>query len=221
MKPPLFYQTISTEMKEVLASLMQKPYLTDFHLVGGTALSLMRGHRQSVDIDLFNINRFDVDSIKENLERDFEEFEPLRSSSLGLSCIINSIKTDIYFWNESLLNPIEEIDGIRFVSDDDIFAMKLEAIISRREKKDYIDLAELLSEYTLEWGINCHAKKFKNKDKSLVMNALSCMEEAYDTFMPVMLKPLTWNEAQTNIQQAVQEFLWLEKQRIKNKRLRT
>ena len=220
MKKPLFYQTVSTEMKEVLASLMQKPYLTDFHLVGGTALSLMRGHRQSVDIDLFNTNRFDVNSIKENLESDFKEFELMQLSSLGLTCKINGIKTDIYFWNESLLNPVEEIDGIRFVSDDDIFAMKLEAIISRREKKDYIDLAELLSKYTLEWGINCHAKKFKNKDKRLVINALACMEEANDTFMPVMLKPPTWAEAQTNIQQAVQEFLWLEKQRIKNKRLR-
>ena len=221
MKNLLHYETVSSDMKRLIHELMPLSTLAEFHLVGGTALSLMRGHRQSVDIDLFNINRFDPEVIETELKKTFKDCETLYSSSFGLTCMIYNIKTDIYFWNESLLNPIEEIDGIRFVSDDDIFAMKLEAIISRREKKDYIDLAELLSKYTLEWGINCHAKKFKNKDKSLVINALACMEEADDSFMPVMLKPLTWAEAQTNIQQAVQEFLWLEKQRIKNKRLRT
>jgi hypothetical protein len=32
---------------------MSLPELSDFRLVGGTALSLLRGHRESVDIDMF------------------------------------------------------------------------------------------------------------------------------------------------------------------------
>lgn len=32
---------------------MSLPELSNFRLVGGTALSLLRGHRESVDIDMF------------------------------------------------------------------------------------------------------------------------------------------------------------------------
>jgi hypothetical protein len=37
----------------ILANLMIADVFADFRLVGGTALSLHRGHRMSVDIDLF------------------------------------------------------------------------------------------------------------------------------------------------------------------------
>lgn len=49
----LHYDTVKTELISVLNDLMKLPSLTDFRLVGGTALSLMRGHRKSDDIDLF------------------------------------------------------------------------------------------------------------------------------------------------------------------------
>jgi hypothetical protein len=40
----------------VLTQLMLIPELSSFRLVGGTALSLLLGHRESVDIDLFSDN---------------------------------------------------------------------------------------------------------------------------------------------------------------------
>jgi hypothetical protein len=46
-------QTTSPQLFQVLIELMDIPELTKFRLGGGTALSLMRGHRKSVDIDLF------------------------------------------------------------------------------------------------------------------------------------------------------------------------
>lgn len=39
--------------------LMQMPELQDFALVGGTALSLLYGHRMSVDLDLFSNKSFE------------------------------------------------------------------------------------------------------------------------------------------------------------------
>lgn len=135
MSLTLHYQTISPQMKQLLHELMELPTLQEFHLVGGTALALMLGHRHSVDIDLFNVNSFETKAIEAELQAHFPSYEGLYSSSYGLSCQINAIKTNIYCWNEPLLNPITEIDGLRLISDDDIFAMKLEAILTRREKK--------------------------------------------------------------------------------------
>lgn len=49
----LHYNTVSPLLHEILGDLMIANEFTDFRVVGGTALSLHRGHRMSVDIDLF------------------------------------------------------------------------------------------------------------------------------------------------------------------------
>lgn len=54
----LQYSTIVPHTLDVLKKLMQIPELTDFYLVGGTALSLYFCHRLSIDIDLFSIKDF-------------------------------------------------------------------------------------------------------------------------------------------------------------------
>lgn len=49
----LHYETISLDLFQILQRLQDSELLKDFRLVGGTSLSLQRGHRKSVDIDLF------------------------------------------------------------------------------------------------------------------------------------------------------------------------
>ncbi len=49
----LNYNTVTPLLRSILETLMQADVFNDFRLVGGTALSLYRGHRMSVDIDLF------------------------------------------------------------------------------------------------------------------------------------------------------------------------
>jgi hypothetical protein len=49
----LHRETTSDELFHVLIRLMNLSELSDFRLVGGTALSLLRGHRVSIDIDMF------------------------------------------------------------------------------------------------------------------------------------------------------------------------
>ena len=49
----LSYQTVEPHTLELLKRLMAEPLFADMRLVGGTALALQYGHRQSVDLDLF------------------------------------------------------------------------------------------------------------------------------------------------------------------------
>lgn len=49
----MFYKTVSPLLLGVLRSLMASREFDKFRLVGGTGLSLYRGHRESIDIDLF------------------------------------------------------------------------------------------------------------------------------------------------------------------------
>ncbi len=66
----LQYQTIEPGTLQLLKSLQSIPLLQGLRLVGGTALALQLGHRQSVDLDLFgNISAEPVE-IKDALEEE-------------------------------------------------------------------------------------------------------------------------------------------------------
>jgi hypothetical protein len=49
----IYKNTVSDLLWELLSALMTFDELNSFHLVGGTSLSLLLGHRKSIDIDLF------------------------------------------------------------------------------------------------------------------------------------------------------------------------
>ena len=67
----LQYGTIHPTTLGLLKRLMQIPELSDFFLVGGTALALQLGHRISIDLDLFTKNDFDCELIFSNLTNKF------------------------------------------------------------------------------------------------------------------------------------------------------
>lgn len=54
----LYYNTINVRLKKSLLTIMEAPIFNNFRLVGGTALSLLIGHRESVDIDLFTDSEY-------------------------------------------------------------------------------------------------------------------------------------------------------------------
>lgn len=85
----LHYETVSDALLSVLKKIMDSEVFADFRLVGGTSLSLQRGHRRSIDIDLFtdlDYGKMPVEQIKEFFESNFEiheRTETLSQSALG------------------------------------------------------------------------------------------------------------------------------------------
>ena len=70
----LYYETVSTPLLSILRKLMASEVFKVFRLVGGTALALQRGHRRSVDIDLFtdmDYSDMPVAAMREYLEKEF------------------------------------------------------------------------------------------------------------------------------------------------------
>ena len=64
-------KTVEPNTFSLLKQLMEMPELQDFHLVGGTALSLLYGHRMSVDLDLFSNKPFENENIIDILSTKF------------------------------------------------------------------------------------------------------------------------------------------------------
>jgi len=59
----LYIKTVEPHTFSLLKELMGLPFLNQFQLVGGIALSLQLGHRISVDLDLFSNEKFDNEQL--------------------------------------------------------------------------------------------------------------------------------------------------------------
>ncbi len=140
----LHSQTTSPQLLKVLIKLMGMEILENFRLVGGTALSLLRGHRLSDDIDLFTYQEYgsiNFSAIETQIGNSFsyvintnEEFPELKElNKAGLHLYIGedestALKADILNWSDPFYFDPIIIDNIRLATEKEIATMKLDAI---------------------------------------------------------------------------------------------
>lgn len=224
----LYKQAVQPSLINCLESLMQLNELKDFRLVGGTALALRLGHRKSIDIDLF------TDSKKEiNFDALFTIIEkklPYRSSKEDVSTqglrlyaypnfpdVAGGIKIEIFKWIHPFLTPTVVEEGIRMASFEDIAAMKIEAVVDRREIRDYIDIVVLSEHFTLAKMIVLYKKRTLNPDETGVIRILSKANEANKTQDVKMLKQLSWTAAKKQIEWMIFVYKQEKELLLKNK----
>lgn len=158
---------------------MKIPAVHSFALAGGTALALRLGHRISVDLDLFSPESFDSEQLAEEIQKSEALFQ-LRTMPNTINAIADGVKIDCIAHRYNQLAPIETINYYRLYSIKDIAAMKLSAVGGRGARKDFYDIAALLSVMTLSEMIECFVQKYPNADTFHTIRALSYFEDADD-----------------------------------------
>ena len=156
---------------DCLRKIMTNKAFDDLYLVGGTALALQRGHRISIDIDMFTnalYGEMKTDEIKSALVEMFpyvDRLERLDETLMVYSLFVGNssddcVKLDICY-DENPIFPIVNIEGIRMLSEKDIAAMKLNAIAQdKQRKKDFWDIHDLLETYSIEEMVSFALKRF-------------------------------------------------------------
>ena len=185
-------QTASPKLLELLKQLMQDDFFNGFDLVGGTSLALQIGHRNSIDIDMFGNREIDTDLFEEKL-KSFGKVEITQSTKNILISSINDIKVDFVNYKYPLLRETKIIDSIRLASKEDIAAMKLNAILGRGSRKDFIDLYFLLNEFSLRQMFGFFKNKYIEGSEFLVYKSLTYFEDADSQPQPKMFKPFDWD----------------------------
>lgn len=190
---------------------MAMPELQEFCLVGGTALALRFGHRLSVDLDLFgSVEDFQRDIIIRALENEFglDFVYEGGGAKWAIFGFIQNVKVDIVNYPHRTIRAIDVVDGIRLYSNEDIAAMKINAIFGRGKKKDFWDICELLQFFTVAEIIDVHKEKFPSQMLLIsIPQALTYFSDAEESENPVSLKEQSWDNVKNFIKKRVREFL--------------
>ena len=206
----LHAETVEPRAFSVLKQLMEMPEMHGFSLVGGTALSLLYGHRISVDLDLFSNKSFENDVIIHALEKKFETsfVNRLTNPRFGIFSFIDDVKIDIIRHPHPLIRPELNIEDIRMFSTEDIIAMKVQAILGRGKKKDFWDIAELLQHFSIADFIRFHKEKYATQNLLItVPHAITYFADAEESEDPVSLKKQTWDGVKKFINAKVNDYL--------------
>ena len=191
-------QAVKPELLELLEKLMLVDEFTNLNLVGDAALALYEGHRLSVDIDMFGRSDINPDKFTDLLKGKGETIILSQSPKI-LIFSINGIKVDFVDYNFELLEPLTIIEGIRLVSKKDIAAMKLNAIAGRGSKKDFIDVFQLLKEFTLTEMLTFYSQKYPNGSEFMVLKSMLYFDDAENEPDPLMILPISWEEVKDRI----------------------
>ena len=202
----LHYETVDEGTLGLLKQLQSLDILSEMRLVGGTSLALQIGHRKSIDIDLFGILNVEFDILIDELKT-LGEVVLLKNSKNIHSLLINDIKVDIVNYNYKWLTNKMTIDNIYFATIEDIAAMKLNAIMGRGSKKDFIDLYFILKNYTLSTLIDLYSQKYHDGSIFLVVKSLAYFDDADEQEMPFMFHNTSWQTMKNNIKKALADYI--------------
>lgn len=212
----LYYNTVNNFLKKSLLQLMAADEFASFRLVGGTALSLQMGHRESIDIDLFSdvaYGEIDFDSIEKYLVLNFSYVDHFSNSipGIGKSYLIgenkdNAVKLDI-FYTDKFIQLVFIEDSIKMASVEEIIAMKLDVIQRGGRKKDFWDLHELFENYNLAQMLALHEQRYPySHDRELIINNFTNFNYADDEFNPICYRGKYWEFIKEDIEEIIGKF---------------
>ncbi|WP_339656788.1 nucleotidyl transferase AbiEii/AbiGii toxin family protein [Flavobacterium frigidarium] len=209
------YSTVNDLLKNSLVKLMKSDVFNDFRLVGGTALSLQIGHRESIDIDLFSDSEYgalDFNSIENYLQENFQYVDFLNTiPAMGKSYFIgenkeNTVKLDIYY-TDTYIQPYVEIDGIRMATIEEIIAMKIDVVQRGGRKKDFWDLHDLLESYDISQMLDLHKQRYPyTHDRELIIQNFTSFQQADLDFNPICFKGKYWEFIKEDFEEILNEF---------------
>jgi len=208
--------TVNDMLWQSLMKLMKMDVFANFRLVGGTALSLMIGHRTSVDIDLFTDSEYgsvNFIEILKNLKAQFEcvDHNAWHNKVMGNSCFIGSspeetIKLDLYYM-DPLIYPIIHHENIRMASQEEIVAMKLDVIGRGGRKKDFWDIHAMLDHFDLPSMLEFYTNRYPyNFNHDEIIAQLINFENAESDPDPNCLNGKYWELIKLDFEELIHDY---------------
>jgi hypothetical protein len=202
----LHYETVSPTLLKIIETICGESTFDAFRLVGGTALSLHLGHRKSVDADFFSDQPFDHAHSVARLTAILPGFMVVKQSIHGYAAVYQQVKIDVYTWQTQFLLPAVLVNGIRLADLPEIAALKFEAIINRKEEKDFRDVYALLQKFSLADLLGFFRERYPNYSPRLVTDHLLAAPYVERDLGIELITDIPWEQVGVGITSAVQHY---------------
>ncbi|MBO7050421.1 MAG: nucleotidyl transferase AbiEii/AbiGii toxin family protein [Bacteroidaceae bacterium] len=202
----LSIHAVNPHTLELLKDLSARLELDGLRLVGGTSLALQYGHRQSIDLDFFGHINVEQDELVAKLSQIGSLIVTNKTPHI-LQTVINNVKVDFveYGFYKWIDQPILE-DGFCLASDKDIAAMKINAIMGRGSKKDFIDLFVLLQHYDLSEILNFYKLKYPEYSEYRALLSMTYFNDAEMQDTPILFIQDSWEDIKRTIIDKVKNY---------------
>lgn len=198
--PPLAHpEALSPPGHAALRTVARCPFAAEAYLAGSAALALYTGHRPVRDLDLMTAaNRLTGperrDVLGELRAADPETTVETARDGYLFARLAGGVGMRAFYYPYPLVDPCQEMDGVAVASAVDLGLMKLAAIISRGERRDFVDLYLLGQQLPLALLLRRAEEKFGHVgDFPLqALKALADLSAAEDQPMPNLTRPLAW-----------------------------
>lgn len=149
---------LSPKQKKLLPFISN--FKADFALVGGTAIALQIGHRQSIDFDLFSLKTFKNEKILQIFKKNKLKIKTIfQDSPEELSLMAEGVRFTFFHYPFPI--AFKEKVGTYIQCPDliTLAAMKAYTLSRRNKWKDYVDLYFLIKNHFKLEEITAQAKK--------------------------------------------------------------
>jgi len=119
----------------------------NFRLVGGTAIALQIGHRESIDFDLFTLREFRNENIKKRISSIKSIDKVTRDEQGQYTMIINDVFFTFFHYPFEIEFSEKFEDTIKMPDLLTLAAMKIYALGRRAKWKDYVDLYFIMKDF--------------------------------------------------------------------------
>ena len=199
-------RTVTPYTLELLRKIQRLPCARETRLVGGTALALQYGHRQSVDLDFFGRLSEDIEQMEDEL-RSVGDLSILKSEKRIRLYEVNGIKVDFvdysrYPWIDEAVKEEE----LTLASPKDIAAMKVNAVEGRGTKKDFMDVYELLRHFSLQEILSFYETKYPEHSVFRALISLTYFDDADKQMPPPVFSLPDWETMKEGIRKAVDSY---------------
>lgn len=163
-----------------------------FYLAGGTAVYYYLNHRESIDLDFFTQKNFDF--LQQHLSVPGAMI--LYRDSKTIHIEIKGVKVSFFHYPYPLIRPLNYLENIPVAHLEDILCMKVNAIINRGSRKDFIDVYFIMQflEIDAKRCIELFQEKFGPHNPLVIRKAMVYFADADREPELRMLKPVKWEE---------------------------
>ena len=195
----MYWNIFDKDRYELLKRITEIVSLDDYYMVGGTALSLQLGLRESYDFD-FCVKREFNNKILLNELKKIGNVEVMQNQKGTCDILLNNVQVSFFYYPNKILKDFvisDEIKKLKIASILDIAIMKIVAIGGRGAKKDFFDLYNIIKKCNIsvdEIVKGLIQKYGKDVNYVNIIMGLSYFEDAEDEILPKSFVDFNWEE---------------------------